>query len=315
MELNHENIIRLSNYLRGAQRIREPKTKIEPVKILNLSQENFISCSKCKEIARFPIFFPCGHLLCNFCYFSNFNSDVRHREDKFFTKCPECNFEVLPEQVQSYPAMNHVNPGMMATKFYSNLLVRCENAGCDEVLQFKSLTKHELFECSRRVVKCPAQNCPITGVPTTLYAHSANCPLNGIWCRNCNEMFSIVVRSHSCGLFLQRNLLLGKHFGRKDLYFSRSNALPHGCVWLPVLPAWESPDDFAIKTIRATVQKNRGLYLLNLPHLVPDADRPGNQEPSTATAELRISTTALAGSSASELSPILSTDDEIIAHS
>jgi len=115
-------------------------------------------------------------------------------------------------------------------------------------------------------------------------------------------------------MFLQRNLLLGKHFGRKDDYFSRTNALPHGCVMLPVLPAWESPDDFAIKTVRATARKNRGLYLLNLPHLVPDADR-ANQEPSTATAELRVSTTALAGSSASELSPILSTDDEIIAHS
>jgi len=272
MDLNHENIIRLSNYLRGAQRIRDAKTKIDAGRILNLSQENFINCSKCKEIARFPIFFPCGHLLCNFCYLTNFNSDVRHRGDRFFTKCSECDSEVLPDQVLSYPTMNEVNPKMMATKFYSNLLVFCDNSGCDEVLQFKSLTKHELFECSRRVVKCPAQNCPITGVPQTLYAHSANCPLNGIWCRNCNEMFSVVVRSHSCGMFLQRNLLFGKHFGRKDDYFSRTNALPHGCVMLPVLPQWKSPDDFAINSVRKIAPQKKKQYLLGLPCFVSDAD-------------------------------------------
>ena len=39
----------------------------------------------------FPIVFPCGHLICGFCYVRQFKLHHYERFGTYFTKCPDCS--------------------------------------------------------------------------------------------------------------------------------------------------------------------------------------------------------------------------------
>ena len=48
-------------------------------------------CGICSAISLYPIVFPCGHLICGFCYVRHFKLHHYERYNTYFTKCPDCS--------------------------------------------------------------------------------------------------------------------------------------------------------------------------------------------------------------------------------
>lgn len=262
MELNPENIQAISNWMSKQMRQREPQSNIDPDLIDYLDSETLIRCPVCLDIPRFPIIFPCGHLECHFCYLVDFKVRGKHRGTKFFSPCPECRAEVNPELVWTIENEIKIHMNSKISNFYSNLRVQCDNNGCNKFFFYSLLTKHEMLQCKYRDICCPSENCPCIGHPDSLLTHSANCPLNSIWCRVCNESFSIIYYSHNCSKVLQRKVLLGLNKKYDSKRITKIYAQPTGTVVLPEIIKFQSPDEASLLSIRYLVRQNRHKFLL-----------------------------------------------------
>ena len=116
---------------------------IDPTDCKNLKEETAIICPVCLEIPRYPLIFPCGHLECHSCYSTNFSRRVRRWELKFFTPCPVCRSDVIPEKVSTAEVEFKLRPTSKVSIFYNNLQVRCRNRGCRRFILYPLLTLHE----------------------------------------------------------------------------------------------------------------------------------------------------------------------------
>ena len=99
MDLNEENIQRLTSWVNKETRKEEIKTIIDPTNSDFLTADTVVLCPACFDIPRFPLIFSCGHLECHKCYMADFKSRARRRESTFFTIFLMCCAEVRPETV------------------------------------------------------------------------------------------------------------------------------------------------------------------------------------------------------------------------
>ena len=126
---------------------------IDPADCLNLKAETAIICPICLEIPRYPLIFPCGHLECHNCYSTDFSLRARRWELKFFTSCPVCRSDVIPEKVLTAEMEFKLCPTSKVSIFYNNLHVRCQNRGCNRFILYPLLTLHEISKCPKRKIK------------------------------------------------------------------------------------------------------------------------------------------------------------------
>ena len=126
---------------------------IDPTDCKNLKEETAIICPICLEIPRFPLIFPCGHLECHNCYSTDFSHRVRRWELKFFTPCPVCRSDVIPEKVSTAEVEFKLHPTSKVSIFYNNLQVCCRNRGCNRFILYPLLTLHEISKCPKRNIK------------------------------------------------------------------------------------------------------------------------------------------------------------------
>jgi len=271
MELSEDNIKRLTNWVEKESRIQDPSFIIQPSQIYSFDSDTIQRCPSCLEIPRFPIIFPCGHLECHNCYIKDFKVRGRHRENTYFSNCPNCRAEVNPEQVRTAREEIKLNPSSKAAKFYSTLQVQCDNINCNQFYPYSDLTKHEIFTCPYREVECPAKACPCAGTPDRLLVHTINCPLHFIWCKECYSKWPVAGYVHSCIKALQARFLSDKTCIRGVHHLSELHKLPSGSVVLPDQSFFEYPDDAALLSIRNLVRLDRGLVLFGHASRIPEA--------------------------------------------
>ena len=126
---------------------------IDPTDCKNLKEETVIICPICLEIPRYPLIFPCGHLECHNCYSSDFALRARRWELKFFSACPICRSDVIPEKVSTAEVEFKLRPSSKVSIFYKNFHVRCCNRGCNRFILYPLLTLHEISKCPKRKIK------------------------------------------------------------------------------------------------------------------------------------------------------------------
>ena len=107
------------------------KIMIDPTDCKNLKEEEAIKCHICLEIHRYQLIFPCGHLECHNCYSSDFTQRARRCKLKFFTKCPVCRSDVIPEKVSTAEMEFKLRPTSKVSIFYKNSV--CAAASVDVI--------------------------------------------------------------------------------------------------------------------------------------------------------------------------------------
>ena len=270
MDMNEHNIQRLTDWVSKSHRLRDPKSTIDLATCKFLNTETVMNCPVCLEIPRFPLIFPCGHLECNNCYKKDFKLRARRRGTDFYTLCPLCRAEVNPELVITVSTEVRDHPSSKVSKFYNELSVRCENMACNEFIPFFRITQHEIFECSKRDIQCPARNCPCIGKPNEIIIHTINCPLHQIYCQNCNSHWPVTVFGHNCNKTLLAKLLSNFTSISNTDHFSIHRVHPHDCVVLPHRRPIINLEEETLTEILNVVRINRGRLLLGRNSDIPE---------------------------------------------
>ena len=86
----------------------------------NLKAESAIQCPICLEIPRYPLIFLYGHLECHNCYSTDFALRARRCELKFFSTCPICRSDVIPEKVSTAEVEFKLRPSSKVSIFYKS---------------------------------------------------------------------------------------------------------------------------------------------------------------------------------------------------
>ena len=271
MNFTEDNISRLTEWVQHAPRIDILKLTIDGVDIDNLNRDTCQRCPSCFEIPRYPIIFPCGHLECHSCYVKDFKLRGLRRDTSFYTVCPNCRAEVSPDLVRTVREEIQLQHTSKAAQFYSTIRVRCNNMGCNLFTPYLELDQHELYQCPRREVECPAKFCPCAGTPDCMEAHTTTCPLHYIWCQDCYSKWPVCGYHHSCLKSLQARVLSNKNFISGLNHLSNLHKQPSGSVVLPEHEPFESPDDMALLKVRNLVRENRAQVLFGQASSIPEA--------------------------------------------
>ena len=98
--------------------------------IENIKQE-VLKCVVCYYICVFPIVFPCGHVICSYCYVRYFKLNHYQRFNSNFTKCPHCMEFINFSDTLTITQEIEVHPNSKLSLFYRNTLIQYPNDGCD----------------------------------------------------------------------------------------------------------------------------------------------------------------------------------------
>lgn len=210
--------------------------KANPECIIIDNEELIQQCAVCQRVPFFPIISDCSHLFCADCFaklFSNHHSD--EESIRSAAKCPICQVNVDYMKIRSGQQELSANPDSKYSKFFQMASIKCVN-GCTlnshKILDFAT---HQYFECERRVIKCPAKDCPTMTSAHLLQQHMKECPFMYIYCAKCLTGFRVGILSHDCTITLRQ------HFERlqaKGVQRLVSNIYPHvkhGDIILPTV--------------------------------------------------------------------------------
>ena len=270
MDLNEENIQRLTSWVNKEARKEEIKTIIDPTNCDFLTADTVVLCPACFDIPRFPLIFSCGHLECHKCYMADFKTRARRRGSTFFTICPMCRAEVRPETVLTASLEIKHHPNSKISKFYSGLRVQCSNFGCNQFIPYTQLTQHEVFQCPERNIQCPAESCPCIGRPKELLSHTIICPLHHIYCNTCESVWPVTVFGHNCIKVLQAKRITNIDSLNKTIQLTDNHTEPNDSVILPDLKSIARPDEEALQTILNVVRFNRGRLIFGRGSNIPE---------------------------------------------
>lgn len=274
MDLDERNILRVKDFVNNQTRSKELNSILDPFTFDNVTVDDVVKCCICFEITRFPIIFNCGHMECGECFHKDFTKRARRQNTNYFTRCPLCKDMIDPHHVFTLSQWMNLYPNSAVSKFYSKLRVRCSNVGCNLFINFTDLNEHEMLKCSYRLIKCPANNCPVVARPQILIVHTVNCPLNLIWCASCNERLTVIATGHSCAKSLQRARLLGQSVKNNEYTISDNHGLKSGDIILPPLKQLIKQDFDAVEKTLNVVRHNRALAIMNQPQTIPELDQP-----------------------------------------
>ena len=84
------NAIRIHLEVKRLPRIKGTANYIDFTLVKNLTDTKRIQCVVCSSVCVYPLFFNCGHLICNFCYIRHFEYNYFKRFNEYYTNCPKC---------------------------------------------------------------------------------------------------------------------------------------------------------------------------------------------------------------------------------
>ena len=222
--------------------------------IENSENQDIIKCGICSEICLCPIVFPCGHLICAFCYARHFKFHHYVRFNKYFTKCPDCSefFEYSDALTLSQEIKTH--PKSISSLFYQNAKMLCGDPTCNQVLSLYNWSYHMKFCCDQRIVKCPAIQCSFTGNPNDVMSHSVQCLFHIVWCAGCKVNWTVLSTGHNC----ERSKELRKLQGGINTQPYLTIPKEHGAVVLKNLSSSDkTPDVLALEEVEYLVSSYR----------------------------------------------------------
>ena len=256
----HSKLVSDKNSIRICENvIGQPGRQIIPYYMdVNLIEKNdsldIEKCGICSDINLFPIIFPCGHLICGFCYVRHFKLHHYERYDTYFTKCPDCsefieysNALTLSQEIIDRPKSN-------ASLFYQYAKVSCGNLSCTQVLSLYNYYYHMKFCCEFRIVKCPAVQCSFSGTPHDVMTHSVRCIYHMVWCSGCKVNWTVLSTGHHC----ERSKEARKLVGDENHHPWLSIPAKHGEVILKNLfSPVKTPDVHALEVVEYLVSTYR----------------------------------------------------------
>ena len=290
-KFSNSNNQRLIDWISQSPRQDDPITSIDPCHIETTDYNTVIRCPVCFDIPRYPLITKCNHVICNVCFDKIFTRKIYNVGNRYFIKCPVCGTEIAPDDVHTYSQEKLFSPASVASVFYGSIRILCDNANCKEFIVYEELFAHEIFQCSQRKLKCPAQNCPAVGPPPETLQHTLDCALHTIWCGICYTRYSCVSYGHNCVKMMQRRLLLGFHFS-KSLFVGCINH-ETGDILLPEHEPRKTPDLATLESFNDVVRLKRGMSLFRsyerngvgeAAPLIPPAEE-GGREPDYAALE------------------------------
>ena len=274
MDLTPENIQRLSTWVNNEARLQDTTAYINPEICDYFNADLLMRCPACFDISRFPIIFPCGHLECHYCYACDFKIRARRRGGIFFTICPVCRAEVRPEDVLTASNEIEQHPNSKVSNFYNGLRVLCSNLGCNLYTSYSQLTQHEIYQCPKRDITCPAESCPYVGTPKSIISHTIICPLHQIYCHSCDSKWPVTVYGHNCIKALQAKFLIDKVQFNIVKHLSQYHIEEHDSVVLPLHKIFTRPDEDVLQTTLNVVRMSRGKLLfgrrIDIPKVEPE---------------------------------------------
>ena len=202
------------------------------------------NCRICSEICVFPLVFPCGHLICSFCYVRHFKYHhyFSSRFNSYFTKCPDCSAFIKYSDVLTLEQEIKTHPHSKPSLFYQNAVIFCGNHACNQELSLSNWYYHMKFCCDHRIVKCPAIQCSVAGNPKYVMAHSVQCVFHIIWCAGCKVNWTVLSTGHNC----ERSKELRKLQGEVNHQPYLSIPKEHGAVVLKNLNSSVKTPDFSL---------------------------------------------------------------------
>ena len=211
-------------------------------------------CAICSDVGLFPIVFPCGHLLCGYCYVRHFKLHHYERFGTYFTKCPDCSEFI--DYSDAFTLFQEITdrPNSNASHFYLDAKVSCGNRSCTQVLSLYNYYYHITSCCEFRSVKCPAIQCSFTGTPHDVMSHSVQCIHHLVWCSGCKVNWTVLSTGHNC----ERSKEVSKLVGYVDHHSLSSIPTKHGEVVLRnVFPQVKTPDVLALEEVEHLVSSYR----------------------------------------------------------
>ena len=252
--VSDKNSIRISSNI-----ISQPGREVIPYYvdinlIENSDKRDIEKCGICSDICLYPIVFPCGHLICGYCYVRHFKLHHYERFNSYFTKCPDCSEYIeysdaliLHQEIKSRPKSN-------PSVFYQNAKISCGNPTCNQVLSFYNWYYHMKFCCDQRTVKCPAIQCSFTGTPQDVMYHSVRCIYHIVWCAGCKVNWTVLSTGHNCEGSKEFRKLVGDVKHQPGLSIPTS----HGEIVLKnSFTPWKTPDVLALEEVEYLVSSYR----------------------------------------------------------
>ena len=170
----------------------EPPRKIdEPFADAPTLQD--IECSICCCVPQNPVSLrSCGHVGCNGCFHQALFTVNDPSLPPGFNRCPVCRTTFSQESMQEFSQWP-----LFARIVWESLLVRCRR--CDFKGGPKEVSKHEVEDCGKRLVKCLARDCDEAGCLNGMALHVRVCEKLYVYCIDCGHPVRFVeLRKHNC---------------------------------------------------------------------------------------------------------------------
>lgn len=166
--------------------------------------ENFKTCQLCYGVPRFPLISKCSHVYCSTCLLEYFRTKLRNVNNAWSVPCAYCREELTENDFHDLKTELDRNATSDISLFYWTAKTKCNNVDCGLEVQLQCLNNHEFFNCSRRIVACPAQNCAFADIHKDIINHILYCPFMELYCTYCESSYELGVLKHSCALFLKK---------------------------------------------------------------------------------------------------------------
>ena len=253
MELSQRNRDRIANWVKRQPRHRDVPLYVERTLIKNFDQNRAILCGFCYSYPLLPIVLPCNHLVCNYCYQSNFEANNYRLGNDFCTRCPYCKANINHDHVLTIKQEVELHPNSIISNYYSQAEVYCDNEGCNKLIKLSNLYEHLKYECEYRMVPCAAAygGCPIVDDLIDVTAHSLSCPFHYTWCAICNEEYSIISTGHNCEKAIERQRIM-----KREL-ITEEPCRQHGDICIFINIVRHLPDIETIRAVSGLIQVKR----------------------------------------------------------
>ena len=247
------NAIHIHLVVKRLPRIKGTANYIDFKLMKNLTDTKRIQCVVCSSVCVYPLFFNCGHLICNFCYIRHFEHNHFKRFNEYYTKCPKCKaFSKSCDVLTIMPQLN-IRSNTKISMAIKKALVKCDESGCDQAISLDNWAHHVKYECSYRVVQCPANNCPFVGTVDYVTTHSTQSPFHCVLCAGCKMNWTVLATDHSC----QKTKEFAK-LTNKSIYHRQGSEPEDGSLYLPIRSYNdESFDIFALKKVHDLILNYR----------------------------------------------------------
>ena len=227
----------------------QPRESPERITIDN--KELIQPCVVCHLIPYFPIITDCSHLFCANCFTNLYKNHLVEENGFWIVKCPICRVTVDESKLRSGHQELVANPDSKFSKFFQNATINCLHGCSHNKHKILDYGVHQYFECERRVIKCPAKDCPTMTSAPLLQQHMKECPFMYIYCAKCLTGFRVGILVHDCALTLRQHYERMQFKGPPRLVGTIYPHIRHGDVILPA----EQPLKDILESVQEYIQK------------------------------------------------------------